>query len=808
MQLSLRLILACGLAGLQFLAVMAVVFSSYFSSERALIEHARDLLRDVGTNAIEHSKGFLSPAEGAAELAARLAQNRVVASDDQSQLEQLLFQQLQIAPQFSGLYYGGEEGSFVFVMRSPGEAGPFRTKLISYVGGQREVKLIWRDDNFNEITRKLTPDDPYDPRERAWYTGARDAGRTIWADPYIFFSSQQPGITLSAPVKSGPEGVRGVIGVDIEIASISDFLGRLQIGTHGKALIINQNGDVIAHPDKDLIRVSSDDGTLRFPTIAEFEDPIARAAFAHLANGEARVDAVTASQFTFRGEVYVATLLPVISEKLPWTISVYAPEDDFTAVIKENRARNIYIAGGVALITAVIGLVLADYIHRPLRNFAAHSSRMSAGDIFPEDPEPRTYYELQGANTALRQQILARRGAESEYGQTFELASRPMAQISSGEGEVIRANARFAELLGASSPQAIAGHRIEDLACPEDLPAYRAHVGANRLSESATSLEMRWLREDGRIIYVTMNTIVIRDESGRPRHGVLMVDDITAYKEREAEIARLNRDLSHLARGHTMGEMASGLAHELNQPLTAIAQDADTARIILGQQSDADPELRELVHDIERESLRAGEIIRALRSFIRKDEGGQTGFNLPDLADQTLRLVQAEASEADVRINNLLPADLPLVLGNRTQIAQVLVNLLRNAIEALSSLPGSGTGTGTERIISLSAQREKDMLRVSLEDNGPGVSQKVSLFSQFETTKADGMGLGLSICRSLIQGNQGELWHDAPAGGGARFTFTLPLHQTGTQSAERTRGLAAPGTLATMSDKQDGTDNV
>ena len=124
---SLGALLAVGLAGLQFLAVLAVVFSSYITSQHALLDQARDLLRDVGINTMEHSKGFLSPAQGAAELAARLAQNRVVASDDSERLEQLLFQQLQIAPQFAGVYYGSENGDFVMVMRSPG--GPERRAM-------------------------------------------------------------------------------------------------------------------------------------------------------------------------------------------------------------------------------------------------------------------------------------------------------------------------------------------------------------------------------------------------------------------------------------------------------------------------------------------------------------------------------------------------------------------------------------------------------------------------------------------------------------------------------------------------------
>lgn len=120
MRTSLGALLAIGLAGLQFIAVLAVVFSSYVTSERALLDHARELLSDVGTNTIAHSRGFLGPAQGAAELSARLARDRVIASDVPELMEQLFFQQLQIAPQFAGIYYGSEQGDFVYVMRSDG----------------------------------------------------------------------------------------------------------------------------------------------------------------------------------------------------------------------------------------------------------------------------------------------------------------------------------------------------------------------------------------------------------------------------------------------------------------------------------------------------------------------------------------------------------------------------------------------------------------------------------------------------------------------------------------------------------------
>ena len=275
-----------GLAGLQLLAVLAIVFSSYITSEGVLMFHARNLLRNVGLNTMEHSRGFLKPAHDAAELAVRLAQNRIVASDDPDRLEQLLFQQLQLTTQASGMYFGAADGSFVFVMRDPGTE-LFRTKFITYDdSGNRETRLIWRTDDFNPVREVQDPTDTYDPRNRSWFKGASETGGMTWADPYIFFSSRQPGITLAAPVFSEVDSVGGVIGVDIEIDEISDFLMRLKIGRSGRAVIINRNGDVIAGQAPDLLKTTAADGSLRFVKIDEFGDPIARQAFAPLFAGD------------------------------------------------------------------------------------------------------------------------------------------------------------------------------------------------------------------------------------------------------------------------------------------------------------------------------------------------------------------------------------------------------------------------------------------------------------------------------------------------------------------------------------------
>ena len=768
MKKSLGASLALGLAGLQFLAILLVVFSSYLTSERALIRHARDLLRDVGINTIEHSRGFLSPAQGAAELAAQLAQNSVIASEDTPLLEQLLFQQLKIAPQFAGLYYGREDGSFVYVMRTPGARGDFRSKIVSVRDGQRRVEFIWRDHDFTPVARSEDPADRYDPRDRPWYVKAKAERATIWTDPYIFFSSHQPGITLAAPVQQPDGGLRGVVGVDIEISMISEFLARLNIGQHGRALIINRNGDVIAHPDSSLIRARNADGSLRFAAISEIGDPIARAAFGPAAlAGALPVAQETPGEFLHDGASYVSTIMPVISDTLPWTIAVYAPEDDFTGALKRNRTLNIWLAALVAGLTGLLGLALADAIYRPVRAFAVRTALVSQGELDPDAPLPRTYKELERANDALVQQIVARRKTEREYGQTFDMSSRGMAQIAPDSGRFIRVNASICHITGYSAAE-LSRMRLSDLVHPED-PTFVGAFFHSPAGDFSVNREMRCIRKDGSTIWITLNEILIRDEHGKPLHSVLTMDDITQGKRAEAQIVQLNRDLSHLARGNTMGEMAAGLAHELNQPLAAIAQNADTALLILDQMAAKDPELRDVLIEIEGQSLRAGEIIRALRSFISKDEGAATSFDLADLVQQTLHLIQAEAAEARVLVQIDLAPGLPPVRANRVQIAQVIVNLLRNAIEALADHPA------TDRRVLLAARRDDGQVRISIEDTGPGIAPGISLFSQFETSKPGGMGLGLSICRSMLAANGGALWYESRPSGGARFVFTLPV---------------------------------
>ncbi|GGX60405.1 hypothetical protein GCM10007385_32090 [Tateyamaria omphalii] len=768
MRISLGAILAICLAGLQFIAIMTVVFSSYLTSEKALLNHAHDLLSDVGTNTIEHSKGFLEPAYVAADLATRLAENRIVASDNREMLEALLFQQLHIAPQFAGIFFGDQNGNFVYVMRTE-ESGTYRSKIIVRDGDARSTELIWRADDYAIVDQANDPNDNFDPRTRPWFKRASAGWDSIWTDPYIFFSSRQPGITVASPVVNGSGVIQGVIGVDIEISAISSFLAQLSIGQNGVAFILNRNGDVIAHPDAQLIKTMDEDGTLRFASIDELGDPIARSAFAGLAEGGTiSVEEETSSKFQHDGKTYVSTLMPAISEDLPWTIAVYAPEDDFIGGIKENRLQNIWIATAITLAAAGIGLLLANRIHKPVRAFAVRAALVSQGEVSASDPLPKTYQELEATNEALVQEIARRRKSEREYGRTFELASRGMAQIMPETGEFIRVNAQFADMLGHSTED-MQKLTIHDVLHPDDANAFPVFAEMAH-DDYEYSQDMRYIRSDGKVVWLRVNAIMVRDDQGNPIHAVATMDDVTQRRDTEEKIRDLNRDLSHYARVNVMGQMATGLAHELNQPLTAITQNVDAAISTINETESSDPALVEILSELDQQAHRAGDIIRALRSFVRKDDGAATVFNLDELIQQSLRLIQPEATSNKIDISCSID-DVPSVIAIRIHVAQVLVNLLNNAIEAIAE------HAPDRRQITVYAKRAGDFAEISVRDSGPGISPDFDAFAQFETTKTGGMGLGLNISRSIVEDNGGQLWLKDTDDGGACFAFSLKLAQ-------------------------------
>jgi C4-dicarboxylate-specific signal transduction histidine kinase len=267
---------------------------------------------------------------------------------------------------------------------------------------------------------------------------------------------------------------------------------------------------------------------------------------------------------------------------------------------------------------------------------------------------------------------------------------------------------------------------------------------------------------------------------GDELHGAVVVfHDITAELESEKaleearELVQEQRDqLAHTSRLTTMGEMAAGFAHEVNQPLTAISNYARVSKRMMAKDEPDLELLGETLDKIDAQSHRASEIIRRIRRFMKKPATGKEELSVPELLEDTRQFAEVDMRNNEGGIEVRVDDDLPGILADPIQVQQVALNLIRNALEATRS-------AGSSRPVEVSARRCGDQcVRVEVRDHGVGVPEEAEdkLFHPFYTTKEDGMGIGLATCRSLMQAQGGDIGYQRPEeGDGACFWFVLPI---------------------------------
>lgn len=274
-------------------------------------------------------------------------------------------------------------------------------------------------------------------------------------------------------------------------------------------------------------------------------------------------------------------------------------------------------------------------------------------------------------------------------------------------------------------------------------------------------------RKDGTTFPMELSVGEATGESQRVFTG--FIRDLTDRHRTQEQLEELQSELIHVARVSAMGTMASTLAHELNQPITAVANYVEAVRDLLAQPDPDDlPEIIEALEDAAGEAMRAGQIVRRLRDFVARGEVERTAENLPDLINEAAAFGLMGAIEKAVETRMDIDHEAASVLVDKIQIQQVLVNLIRNAVEAM--------GPSARRILTIRTTPDQPgLVRVTVADTGPGVAPEVAaqLFKAFVSTKTEGMGLGLSICRTIVEANGGRIWMESAEGGGTQFHFTL-----------------------------------
>ena len=309
---------------------------------------------------------------------------------------------------------------------------------------------------------------------------------------------------------------------------------------------------------------------------------------------------------------------------------------------------------------------------------------------------------------------------------------------------------------------------------PEDRPAllaaFEAHISG---AVPLVGVEHRIQRDDGSWTWVLFRGGLMRDADGAPQRVVGSLADITDRKRAQSALRQQQEGLAHIGRVNLMAEMAAGLAHELNQPLTAISNYAK-AVVLRMESGQAQPEqIKEALNRVAAQALRAGDIIRRLRNFVRRGESHAEAVDVNDAVHEAITLLESEVRDSNCTAHLELQENLPAVLIDPIQLQQVLVNLLRNALEAIP------TDSPSREIVIRTQSGAPDFAEIAVSDSGRGLlaEQCDRIFAPFFTTKSKGLGVGLSISRSIAEAHGGRLWATPNAERGATFHLQLPIHR-------------------------------
>jgi two-component system sensor histidine kinase TtrS len=372
-------------------------------------------------------------------------------------------------------------------------------------------------------------------------------------------------------------------------------------------------------------------------------------------------------------------------------------------------------------------------------------------------------HRLSRANTRLerRHQLILDSVAEGIYGVDLNgcatFVNKAMERMTGWRAE---------ELIGNETHEILHHTRADGEPHPrEDCPVYSTF----RDEQSRFVEDDVFWRRDGSSFPAEYSATPIRDEQGQTIGAVVVFRDITERREAAERFRRQEAEQTHFTRLSTLGEMASGIAHELNQPLTAITTNARACVRMIAAGRASTSTCSDVMTKIAEQAERAGEVIRHIRRFVRKEEPEMAPVAVADMFETVLVLMRQDARRAGVALHRQIGFGADSVMAQRTQIEQVLLNLVRNAVEAMADQP-------RERRVLLLARRNGEMVEIRVVDTGPGLGKgsPEHLFEPFVTTKPQGLGVGLSISHGIVEAHGGRLRVDSTPGIGATFFFSLP----------------------------------
>ena len=452
-----------------------------------------------------------------------------------------------------------------------------------------------------------------------------------------------------------------------------------------------------------------------------------------------------------------------------------------------------WLSGAVKVVTAVASLTTAVLLVKlvpqalalpspeELRREIGERSRAQADlaqakNNLEQRVEERTA-ELAATNQILTQEIHRRAQTEDELRESEERfrlliqGVRDYAILSlTPTGHITSWNAGAEHIKGYQAAEIIDQH-FSLFYTQEDLERGKPQMQLLTAADEGRSEDEGWrVRKDGSPFWANVIITPLRDREGKLIGFSKITRDLSERKQAENAAQEARSELARMARVTAVGELTASIAHEINQPLAAIVNNANACNRMLAKQSPDIEELREANADIAQSATRASEIVSHIRAFFRKTSQDKTQIDLNQIIHEVLSLTVAEAERNRVSVQTELGSELPPVLGDRVELQQVVLNLVMNGIESMTSVKG-------ERKLQISSQQqEPGKLLVTVQDSGGGLDPQhaVHIFDSFFTTKPEGMGMGLPISRSIVEAHGGQLKLVPLPRQGATFQFTLP----------------------------------
>ena len=456
---------------------------------------------------------------------------------------------------------------------------------------------------------------------------------------------------------------------------------------------------------------------------------------------------------------------------------------DIHSILKRVQGPLIKVSGYLIITLCVlVGLTVFFLYNKANREIdqrvKAEQALIRDHDDLEKRVEERTS-ELTKSVDELRKEIVERkrveealRGSEKKYRTLTDNLSVGVFRSTPGpKGNYIEVNSAYMRMFGFDNKETLLSLYAYDLyQNPEDRDSF-----SNKMLKDGgvKNEEIMFKRRDGTPFSGSVTAVAVKNSDGNVSHYDGILEDVTELRQAKKEARKRREEIAHLARVATMGELSASLAHELNQPLTAILSNAQAAlRFMAGDRADLD-EIRDILDDIVADDRRAGKVIQRLRSLFRKGELIKVSVDINNLIQEVVSLIHTETMIRNVSIETTLDRSLSPVLGDKIHLQQVIINFILNASDAMTDID-----EGQRKIIISTSKADEKMVKVGVHDCGIGFDEDNMdhIIEPFFTTKPEGMGMGLSINQTIINAHLGRMWAVNNPDRGATFFFTLPIH--------------------------------